>query len=628
MTTARRLLLVVVLIAAPGCSAFRAQAGVGFGLGADVQAFGLLHAGALFGNYAEVGPNYGRPPAPRTDYIVLGPVHIADAHRCFGVLPALFSSGPLADQLALEVGLALGPLSLRLGVNPATIGREPAAPVPAPDAGGGADGDLQVRFIDVYEGPTTPERVADTTFELPEGLGVASRSARGLVLVGWGLTPSVEAVTLDEGVTGRAHVEALGRAVVVDGSPGARGASTARLTQPVASLPGAAGEAWEATWSVTGQDGGERLLWVGGAFVGRRGLVVEAECPASIADEVLPRARRLLTSARFGAPPARERAGAVAQAGPKPSAPPATRPAEQGLRAQHTGPAARRRLGRGFSIELAAGWRLTAEDPARLDRLSATRPGSPYGFVIVVGEVARRGLTSAQLVRELSAAQIEAAGGPSKMRSGLFEEVRLPAGPGAHATLVGLAPDGEMLACWLGAVVADGRSLVVVAVDAHGSNVVEEVARRALATARLRAAPPPAPPSATRARTLAIEELSDPDASPERWDAFQVWVRGAPERQRRDLDRHPLTSEELSELIWLQDRLSQQAHLVREARRLGVPPRDWALARRVLELRDSAGVAGHVPPAADEVDWARQFEAAVRDRQTRPDLDDDDDDGD
>ncbi|MCO5171963.1 MAG: hypothetical protein M9894_37165 [Planctomycetes bacterium] len=120
-----RLLLLLALLLS-GCSMFRAQVGLGFGLGADVQVFGLAHAGLLLGRYDEFGPNYGRGPS-EGDYTVLGPFHACttrypdgeDEHDCFGLLPALFGDGPPPGPIALELGLALAPVSFRVGFNPA-----------------------------------------------------------------------------------------------------------------------------------------------------------------------------------------------------------------------------------------------------------------------------------------------------------------------------------------------------------------------------------------------------------------------------------------------------------------------------------------------------------------------------
>ncbi|MBX3470341.1 MAG: hypothetical protein KF878_26025 [Planctomycetes bacterium] len=120
-----RLLLPLALLLS-GCSMFRAQVGLGFGLGADVQVFGLAHAGLLLGRYDEFGPNYGRGPS-EGDYTVLGPFHACttrwsdgeDEHDCFGLLPALLGGAPAPGPIALELGLALAPVSFRVGFNPA-----------------------------------------------------------------------------------------------------------------------------------------------------------------------------------------------------------------------------------------------------------------------------------------------------------------------------------------------------------------------------------------------------------------------------------------------------------------------------------------------------------------------------
>lgn len=176
-----RLLLPALLLVAPGCSAFRAQVGLGIGLGADVQVLGMQHVGFLVGRYHEYGLNYGRGSYSKTGYTVLGPLHStrmefepradgtlrpAIEHSCLGIMPGptglLFSSEPPAERWALEFGVAMTFFELRLGFNP-------IAPIFAED-----EPELGPQPAPVTPAPTQPERPAEAG---PTAAGPATTQA-------------------------------------------------------------------------------------------------------------------------------------------------------------------------------------------------------------------------------------------------------------------------------------------------------------------------------------------------------------------------------------------------------------------------------------------------------------------
>lgn len=179
-----RLLLPTLLLVAPGCSAFRAQVGLGIGLGADVQVLGMQHVGFMVGRYHEYGLNYGRGSYSKTGYTVLGPLHStrmefepradgtlrpAIEHSCLGIMPGptglLFSDEPPAERWALEFGVAMTFFELRLGFNPiAPLFAEDApelGPQPAP-------------VTPASPGPKQPERPAEAG---PTAAGPATTQA-------------------------------------------------------------------------------------------------------------------------------------------------------------------------------------------------------------------------------------------------------------------------------------------------------------------------------------------------------------------------------------------------------------------------------------------------------------------
>lgn len=176
----RGLLLLALALLLPGCNAVRAQVGFGVGIGAEVQVLGLAHGGVLFGGFRELGPCYGRGNYTHTRYLTFAIFHATTQsyglddprprieHDCFGLLPGLFSvltDEPIAEPWALEIGLALGLIELRLGVNPVApsfLDQDPAR-APQPD-------DPQQDWPRPADQPDPPERPAEPE---PEGPGPA-----------------------------------------------------------------------------------------------------------------------------------------------------------------------------------------------------------------------------------------------------------------------------------------------------------------------------------------------------------------------------------------------------------------------------------------------------------------------
>ena len=124
--------VVVGLLQLQGCSACRAQIGLGMGLGADVQVSGLAHGGLNIGRFEEYGPNYGRGAATDAVYGVVGIYHDyatnkdcpEGMHCCYGILPCVTalhaeSNASAANPWAFEVGVSLLLWEIRLGFNPA-----------------------------------------------------------------------------------------------------------------------------------------------------------------------------------------------------------------------------------------------------------------------------------------------------------------------------------------------------------------------------------------------------------------------------------------------------------------------------------------------------------------------------
>lgn len=129
--------LLVIGLASPGCSAFRAEFGVGPGLGADVHMSGLVHTGALAAMNITGGTTYGEQsgglgatltvPAFHYELIFLGgPCGGTQyQHSSLGLLPPLTGgvsgtevrSRPWAFELALGLGLVM----IRIGVDPSVL---------------------------------------------------------------------------------------------------------------------------------------------------------------------------------------------------------------------------------------------------------------------------------------------------------------------------------------------------------------------------------------------------------------------------------------------------------------------------------------------------------------------------
>ena len=144
--------VLLLLFAVSGCASVRAQVGYGFGAGADVKIPLLLHTGLGFGFWKHIGPDYGRAadgkePAREEDgdywdITVTYPFKVAhhescrrqrnhgfpedpldqdrpENHDCKMFLPvSLFTDGYTYHHYALEIGLMLGVVDLRLGFNP------------------------------------------------------------------------------------------------------------------------------------------------------------------------------------------------------------------------------------------------------------------------------------------------------------------------------------------------------------------------------------------------------------------------------------------------------------------------------------------------------------------------------
>jgi hypothetical protein len=116
-----------------GYSAFRAQVGIGLGIGAHVQASGLVHGGAMLGAFGGPGVCYHRAEANALRwYAVLGPAHAEvygfkhahGGHACVGVLPGLLNDDSKVGHphaWAFEVGVALLFFDLQLGFDPETL---------------------------------------------------------------------------------------------------------------------------------------------------------------------------------------------------------------------------------------------------------------------------------------------------------------------------------------------------------------------------------------------------------------------------------------------------------------------------------------------------------------------------
>lgn len=160
MKIVRLLLLAVLLVPLSSCSAFRAQLGVGIGLGAMVNVPLLVHAGVGGGTYYRVGRYYdhtgvGQYDATQIDWFAFGISHYEGRfthapgfvrsydteirHACFGIYPILAKSmGWEHDRsyYALEVGVAALFFEVWVGINPWYWFNDPTWQADPKEAGG------------------------------------------------------------------------------------------------------------------------------------------------------------------------------------------------------------------------------------------------------------------------------------------------------------------------------------------------------------------------------------------------------------------------------------------------------------------------------------------------------------
>lgn len=153
------LALIVITLGSSGCAAFRAQLGIGLGIGVTVKIPYVLHGGAQL-SWAQmyIGHDYdegwvegrsvgGQDVKDSVDTFTLGPLHgvssgkhegwaeskyigpsgsphkgpvrsgMEQRHLCFGLVPGLYRSDD-PDSYALEVEVQFLILSITLGFNP------------------------------------------------------------------------------------------------------------------------------------------------------------------------------------------------------------------------------------------------------------------------------------------------------------------------------------------------------------------------------------------------------------------------------------------------------------------------------------------------------------------------------
>lgn len=127
----RRPILLALLLVLSGCRLFRAEVGVGLGIGADVHVSGLVHAGLLATSCVSVGNVYGkaesRMPAVLTVPLFHGETGLMNdrrfQHTNFMFLPPLTAGATGFEEgrthpWALEVTVACLVLTVRLGLDP------------------------------------------------------------------------------------------------------------------------------------------------------------------------------------------------------------------------------------------------------------------------------------------------------------------------------------------------------------------------------------------------------------------------------------------------------------------------------------------------------------------------------
>ncbi|MFC1706533.1 hypothetical protein ACFL59_06875 [Planctomycetota bacterium] len=117
------LALAIPFLLVTGCSLFRAELGIGLGLGATVKVSGLYHGGLELSACRSYGWRYGtgRPWSANASLPLL--FHWNDLSRapCCGLLPALSREGQDTGWrhcYDLEVGLSFAVIQIRIGLSP------------------------------------------------------------------------------------------------------------------------------------------------------------------------------------------------------------------------------------------------------------------------------------------------------------------------------------------------------------------------------------------------------------------------------------------------------------------------------------------------------------------------------
>lgn len=138
-----------LLLAASGCSMFRAQLGGGIGIGADLKIPGLVHTGLSAGQYMNVGIRYDDPELSHDASATLVAWHwegrqshrkgegraFLGEHSCWAGVPPLTETLD-KDHLSVwdfEIGVNLLVIDVRLGFNPVRLdqgGHRRAEPAP------------------------------------------------------------------------------------------------------------------------------------------------------------------------------------------------------------------------------------------------------------------------------------------------------------------------------------------------------------------------------------------------------------------------------------------------------------------------------------------------------------------
>ena len=154
-----RALLAALLLSLGGCRLFRAEVGLGLGLGAEVHLSGLVHTGALATAYAGLGVLYHRPSAGLPFGFVglssvtlpffhwsglslpIGPAYrTLTVHSNLGLLPPLTAGvagekrGRWRPVWAFEVSVAALFVTVRLGFDPIGALIDLISPLPATEA--------------------------------------------------------------------------------------------------------------------------------------------------------------------------------------------------------------------------------------------------------------------------------------------------------------------------------------------------------------------------------------------------------------------------------------------------------------------------------------------------------------